>query len=309
LILCAALTFAAEPPKAEDRITPGKAVVPMKMRRIWGELVSLDLKTRTGTFRNESTDEVMSFVVLPYAELLRHATFGDLQDFRVGERAIFRLHENEEGKWTALTYIQDEMNFLNNHKEYYWVDRIDADKGLIEFTQANADRSFVREKGLVLRTDGQTRYWKDGKPATFADIKVGDKLRTKTHGVGKGKERVCCEVFLDDASLEKFRTEQQAVHRQRLAEEGLPGYIDAADGERVTVTLFLEAREAVKDLKVGAKVRLAPAGADRKANQAVEGTAEAVKPAGALTQVTVRLSGPAGERFRPTGVARLWPVR
>ncbi len=187
LIPYAALTCAAEPPKPPDKITPGKAIVPLdQMRRIWGELVSLDLKTRTGTFRSESNDEIVPFVVLPYAELLHHAAFGDLQDFRVGERAIFHLHQNEEGKWIWLTYIQDEMNFLNGHKEYYWVDRIDSDKGRIEFTQANADRSFVRTKGLVLETDAQTRFWKDGKPAKFSDVKIGDKLRTKTHGTGKG---------------------------------------------------------------------------------------------------------------------------
>jgi hypothetical protein len=81
------------------KITPGKVIVPTDaMKRIWGELLTLDLKNRTGTFRNESNDEVMSFTVLPYAELLHHAAFGDLQDFKIGERAIFRLHQNDEGK-------------------------------------------------------------------------------------------------------------------------------------------------------------------------------------------------------------------
>ena len=145
------------------KIIPGKAIVPTDaMRRIWGELLTLDLKTRTGTFRNESNDEVMPFTVLPYAELLVDAAFGDLQDFRIGERAIFRLHQNDEGegegKWVWLTYIQSEMNFLNGHKEYYWVDRLDPAKGEIEFTQANADKNFVRAKNLILETDEQTRY-------------------------------------------------------------------------------------------------------------------------------------------------------
>src|ERR1022692_1114695 len=116
------------------KITPGKVIVPTDaMKRIWGELLTLDLKNRTGTFRNESNDEVMSFTVLPYAELLHHAAFGDLQDFKIGERAIFRLHQNEAGKWIWLTYIQDEMNFLHGHKEYYWVDSLDPAKGEIEY--------------------------------------------------------------------------------------------------------------------------------------------------------------------------------
>ena len=110
--------LAAETPPAKPipQITQGKVIIPFeKMRRIWGELISLDLTTRTGKFRNESNDEVISFTVMPYAELLHHATLGDLQDFKTGERAIFRLHVNEKEQWVWLTYIQDEMNMMNGH--------------------------------------------------------------------------------------------------------------------------------------------------------------------------------------------------
>src|SRR3954470_14997948 len=147
LVPLAAFVVAADPPPPA-KITPGKVVIPLdRMRRVWGELVSLDLKTRTGTFRNESDDTVMPFTVMPYAELLHHAARGDLQDFKIGERAIFRLHEDADGKWVYLTYIQDEMNFQAGRKEYYWVDEIDAKAGTITFTQANADKTFTREKG------------------------------------------------------------------------------------------------------------------------------------------------------------------
>src|SRR4051794_35143438 len=105
---------AADPPKKEPpKITPGKVVVPTEpgtMRRIWGELISVDLEKRTGKFRNEGNDEEIDFIVMPYAELLHHAAHGDLYDYKPGERAIFRLHQNEEGKWVYLTYIQDQMN-------------------------------------------------------------------------------------------------------------------------------------------------------------------------------------------------------
>ncbi len=145
-------------PKPPLKITPGKVIIPFdRMQRPWGELISLDEKTRTGTFRRESTDEVVKFTVLPYAELLHHAANGDLQDFRIGERAIFRLHENEAGQWVWLTYIQDEMNMMNGHKEYFYVDVVDPEKGTFTSTQANADRSFTREKGIVVETDKETR--------------------------------------------------------------------------------------------------------------------------------------------------------
>lgn len=305
--LTAADPAAPAPPKPVLKITPGKVIIPLdKMQRPWGELISLDLATRTGKFRRESNDEVVSFTVMPYAELLHHATLGDLQDFRVGERAIFRLHQNEEGAWVWLTYIQDEMNMMNGHKEYFHVDAIDATAGKVTCTWANADQSFVREKGIVIETDKETHYWKAGQPAKFADIKVGDKIRTKTHGVGKGKTRMAWEVFLDDESLLKFQTEQKAVHVARIKKEGCPGFVDELNGEVLKLTLFPENGELLKQIKSGAAVTVAPAGVDRKPTaKAVEGQVKETKMNGRYFEAFVTVpAGTAG--FQPTGLARLW---
>lgn len=294
LLLLLPLAAQAQNPFASNKITPGKVIVPTdKMRRIWGELVSVDLKTRTGTFRNEGTDEIMPFTVMPYAELLHKATFGDLHDYKIGERAIFRMHENADGQWVWLTYIQDEMNFLNGHKEYYWIDKLEPKTGQIEITQANFNKSFLREKGILLETDADTRFWKDGKPAKFSDLEIGQKIRTKTHGVGKGKVRRCWEVFLDDDSLLKMQAEQMAVHRERMLKDGLPGYIDERNDSEVKLTLFQEGREVAKELKAGSKIQVALAGVDRKANSPwTSGTVAAMQPAGNLYKATLRFDAP-----------------
>ncbi len=307
LILAPALPGAEPAKKPPLKIIPGKVIVPTDaMRRIWGELLTIDPKTRTGTFRNESTEEVMPFTILPYAELLHHAAFGDIQDFRTGERLIFRLHQNDDGKWVWLTYIQDEMNMLFNHKEYFHVDRLDPAKGEIEYTQGNADKTYVRAKELILETDENTRFWKNGEPAAFSDIHLGDKLRAKTHGIGQGKHHRAWEVFLDDASLQKFQKEQQLVHSKRLAQEGWPGYVDASGDNQVRLTLFLEGRDLGKELKAGQAIRVAPAGVDRKAGQPVEGILKDVRPSGNLNQVTIDLKTVSAEPMVVGGLARLW---
>ena len=297
-----------QPAKPKLRIIPGQVIIPTadgEMRRPWGELISLDLATRTGKFRNEGDDSVMSFTVMPYAELLHHAASGDLQDFRVGERAIFRLHENDKGEWVWLTYIQDEMNMLNGHKEYFYVDRIDAAKRAVECTWANFDKSFIRQTNVIIETDAETRFWKAGVPAKFTDINVGDKFRTKTHGVGKGKTRVAWEVFLDDESLVKFQTEQKAVHAARILKEGAPGYVDASNGKDLRLTLFNEGADIVKQLKAGKSIRVAPAGVDRKPVTApLTATVTAVVTKGRDCKVTLTLS--AEGKFQPAGLTRLW---
>jgi hypothetical protein len=296
-----------QPPKPALRITPGQVIVPTDaMRRIWGELVSIDLNKRTGTFRKEGTDELMPFTVLPYAELLHHAAFGDLQDFRIGVRAIFRMHEAADGQWTWLTYIQDQMNMMNGHKEYFYVDAIDAQACQLTVTQANADKTFIREKGIQLSTDSETKYWKNAQPAKFSDIGIGDAIRTETHGIGKGKVQMCWNVFLDDASLLKFQNEQKALQSKRLLDEGSPGYVDVNAPEQLDLTLFWEGIEISRTLTAGKKVQVAPAGVDRKPTRTpVTGTITAAKMQGNLGKVTVKLDSE-GKGFEVGALARLW---
>ena len=308
-LLAPALRAADAPAKPPLKVIPGQVIIPTQpgtMRRPWGELISLDFATRTGKFRNESDDSVMSFTVMPFAELLHHAASGDLQDFRVGERAIFRLHENDKGEWVWLTYIQDEMNMMNGHKEYFYVDKIDAAKRAVDCTWANFDKSFIRQTNVVIETDSETRFWKAGAPAKFTDLKTGDKFRTKTHGVGKGKTRVAWEVFLDDESLVKFQNEQKAVHAKRILAEGAPGYVDETSGTELRLTLFNEGGDIAKQLKAGKPVRVAPAGVDRKPTTApLTATVTTALTKGRETKVTLTLSS-AEAKFQPTGLARLW---
>lgn len=326
LLMSSAAGAEPAPEKPKAKIVPGKVIVPTgrgEMQRPWGELVSMDLATRTGTFRKDGSDEIVKFTVMPYSELLHHATFGDLEDFRVGERAIFRLHEDEKGEWNLLTYIQDEMNFLKNHGERYQVDSIDAAAGTFTVTQGNWDdpklkEPFIRTKGIVIGTDADTRYWKNGEPAKFADIKVGDRLRTKTHGTGKPNSRVCWEVFLDDVGLLKFQADQKAVHAARLAEQGAPGYVDAKPApegndvkfEALELTLFQEGGDVARALKKGQKVEVFNTGADRKPSGApATGTIAEAKMAGNLGKVSIQLDLGSSTRFEVGGLARLKVVK
>jgi hypothetical protein len=317
IAVTAAPAFAAAPAtkpattpatKPALKIIPGQVIVPFdNMRRPWGELISIDFANRTGKFRKDGTDEVIRFIVLPYAELLHHAASGDLEDFRIGERAIFRLHPNEAGEWIWLTYIQDEMNMMLGHKEFFHVDSIDKDHHSLTVTQANQDKSYVREKGIVIETDGQTHFWKNGQSATFEDIKPGDALRTKTHGVGKGKSRVAWEVFLDEESLLKFQVEQKAVHAARMLKDGAPAYVDEAGGQQMKLTMFQEGSEQVAKLTAGKRIQISPAGPDRKAARpAIEGTVVAATKAGRLNKLTVTVAST--DAFKPGVVARVWPA-
>lgn len=305
LLLLTSSFVLADDPKPEPKITPGQPIVPPKMRRIWGELVKLDLEKRTGVFRNQSNDELMEFTVMPYAELLHHAASGDLQDFIVGERAIFRLHEDEQGNWPYLTYIQDGMNFFNNHHEWYWIDAIDKSQGVFTCHQANDDQSFVREKEVLVNFDKDSKFYRQGAEIGVDEVKVGDRMQVKTHGVGRGIKQIIWLAFLDTPSLQKFQAEQKQVHAQRLQQEGLPGYLDALTSGEAQVSLFRETSEFAKQLKPGMAAQLAIAGSNRQAQgKPIATTVNAVKQQGVITKVTLTISQPLPGK--PGDVIRLW---
>ena len=310
-LLVAATSFAAEP-VASTVVPPGQAIVPADSRKPWGELVSLDLKNRTGKFRNESTDEVWDFVVEPYAELLHHGAEGDLQDFTVGERAIFRCHPGAQGQPWRLTYIQSEINFLNGHKEFFFVDKIEGTptsgkRARLTCKQANADQSYVRTPELFIDVDENTKYFRNGEPAAFADLKVGDPIQTKTRGTGKGKDRIATYVFLDVASLQKFGEQQRPIHAQRMRDEGLAGFVDTVDDGTIHLTLFRETGTWAKKLKPGMKVKLAAAGPDRQAlHPPVEFDVAAAKMLGVHGKVSLTVSSAVPTGVKPTAVVRLF---
>ncbi len=304
----------APPAKPKAKITPGKPIVPTgpgEMRRLWGELISLDPVTRTGKFRKMDDDVVYEFVVMPYAELLHHAAQGDLQEYLPTERALFRLHEDDKGVWKYLTYIQDEMNFLRNHKEWYYVTAIE--KGRFKCDQANENREmFTREKDVLIDVDAQTKYFRGGQEVKLEDVKVGDRMQIKAHGVGQGMKRIAWFVFLDAESVEKFAADQRSVHSARMKADGFPGYVDMvsgnnAGGSTVEMTLFGWARDYNKSIKPGLEVRLAPVGKDLKPSaEAVSAKITAVKPLGHNTKLTLELSQAPPKGVEPPNVVRVW---
>lgn len=299
----------APPAKPKAKITAGKPIVPTgpgEMRRLWGELISIDQVARTGKFRKMDDDAVYEFVVMPYAELLHHGAQGDLQDYLPTERALFRLHEDEQGVWKYLTYIQDEMNFLKNHKEWYYVTAIE--KGRFKTDQANENREqFTREKDVYIDVDAGTKYFRGGQEVKHDDVKVGDRMQVKARGVGQGTKRIAWYVFLDSESLEKFSAEQREVHAARMKADGFPGYVDAVSGNTVEMTLFGWARDYNKSIKPGLEVKLAPVGTDMKPTaEPVAAKITAVKPLGNNTKLTLEAAGSLPKDVAPPNVVRVW---
>lgn len=322
---CSAETTPKPPPPRI--LPPGDTRRDVAVQKPRGELTSYDPATRTGTFKTSTDGSIRSFTALPHVLCQHHGALGDMNDYRIGERLRFMLHEGEDGQWNRLGLVAEELEELIAHDEPYFVDKLDADKGILICTRRNRAGDKIVWPGMVIATDQDTRYWREGKPdAKFADLTVGMPLFIKTHGGTGLLERTAWEVLMDQASVEHFKTEQMQALKQRLTTEGLPGYIDSASEKEVRLTLFPEvmsvilgqtsgakAAPAQRALKAKQSVRLAVAGPDRAARgDRVTGNVTLLRPfiknGNYICEVSIALEAPAPADFKPAAVARVWPV-
>jgi hypothetical protein len=312
------------PPKILTAGDTRRDVVVQKHR---GELLSYDPATRAGTFKSSADGAIVGFTALPHVLCQHHGALGDMNDYRIGERLRFMLHEGEDGQWNRLGLVAEELEELVAHDEPYFVDKLDGDKGILICTRRNRAGDKIVWPGMVITTDQDTRYWREGRPdAKFADLTVGMPLFMKTHGGTGLLARTAWEVLMDKASVEHFKTEQLQALKQRLTTEGLPGYIDNASEKEVRLTLFPEVMSVILGQTSGAKaapaqralqakqsVQLALAGPDRAAKgDRVTGKVTLLRPfiknGSYICEVTIALEAPAPADFKPAAVARVWPM-
>jgi hypothetical protein len=321
-LLLVAQHFAGDLHAADPKPPPPKILPPGDTRRdvafqkARGELASYDPATRTGTFKKTADGTIARFIALPHVICQHHGSIGDMSDYRIGERLNFILVEGTDGQWNRLNLVAEELEEILAHKEAYFVDRIDTERRILHCTRKKLDGSAVIWTDMVIHTDADTRYWREGRPdAQFSDLAPGMPLYIKTHGGTGLLERVAWEVLMDDASVKHFEDEQIKAHEARLARDGFPGYLDSVNGAEVKVTLFQECSDTIRRtrlLKAKAPVLLAQAGPDRAAmGDRIPATITSqrlfIRHNAYITEVMLSLSAPAPAELKPASLIRLWP--
>ena len=84
-------------------------------RRVAGELVSADLIHRTGQFRTSETGELVDFTMLAYASVKCQNAEADLRDVPLGLPLQFFLIPDENGHFSRLALLQDQLTFEQKH--------------------------------------------------------------------------------------------------------------------------------------------------------------------------------------------------
>ena len=238
---------------------PGKLPKPQfnglyfgKMPRAWVEVLGTDPERWTMTVRTKKGEEVV-VPVRGDTELRVRDSWGDLSDYYPGQSVMLFVYHDADGKWAYPRAVQDEVQMMSGHKWWWTVDALDAAAGTLDLLRTEKDKEFEES----FRVGIDTKVWKGDKPEGIAALKVGDVVLFQTRYDKGEAKRFAVELF-DAKGLEAIKAAQQAKHRERLTQRGLPAVVNDVEmlTGAVTVSVQWEATDLARGIKPGASVEV-----------------------------------------------------
>jgi len=218
---------------------------------VTGELVKVDVPHRSGRLRADRTGDLIDFRLPPFATILYLNAEADLRDLPLGTRYRFFLHQDDRGAFTKATVITDDFTDLAGDDLTYRLEEAKLGEGKLLLAVQHAAVKNEKEEMVLppafgrgeFAVDGGTRVWKGDKPAKLADLVPGDDLllnRTGRTATGRG---VCTEIWAGVAAHKLVTDRRRTQHEAALKGRGLPAWIDAVEGNKLTVTFFSGSRK------------------------------------------------------------------
>ncbi|VTT99460.1 Uncharacterized protein OS=Blastopirellula marina DSM 3645 GN=DSM3645_04345 PE=4 SV=1 [Gemmataceae bacterium] len=223
-----------------------------KMPRAWVEVLGTDPERWTMTVRTKKGEEVV-VPVRGDTELRVRDSWGDLSDYYPGQSVMLFVYHDADGKWAYPRAVQDEVQMMSGHKWWWTVDALDAAAGTLDLSRKEKDKEFKES----FRVGTDTKVWKGDKPEGIAALKVGDVVLFQTRYDKGEAKRFAVELF-DAKGLEAIKAAQQAKHRERLTQRGLPAVVNDVEvlTGAVTVSVQWEATDLARGIKPGASVEV-----------------------------------------------------
>ena len=230
-------TIALQPFEGAHPLHPRRFGVPgnIGISRGWYVWKKFDSATWTVDVMNESSGEAFTAKVLPWATTYRHLGYGaHVDELLPGERvnAFFNPDGDQRRGW--LVHYQDELCQMKGHG-HAWVIKSVKTSGRAFTAQVFAGDKVFEEKSHDFELATDARIWRAGKPATTPALKEGERLYFMWTSTDS---RRVVRLVSDDASLDVLKQEELDRITARLATEGLPGYIEAVDGDTVHFLAF-----------------------------------------------------------------------
>lgn len=230
-------TIALQPHEGAHPLHPRRFGVPgnIGISRGWYVWKKFDPATWTVDVMNESSGEAFTAKVLPWATTYRHLGYGaHVDELLPGERVNTFFNPDGDKRRGWLVHYQDELCQMKGHGHAWVIQGVQAD-GRAFSAQVFAGDKVFEEKPRDFELAADARVLRDGKPAAIPALKAGERLYFTWTATG-GRRVV--RLVSDDASLDTLKQEELGRITARLATEGLPGYVEAVDGDTVHFLVF-----------------------------------------------------------------------
>jgi hypothetical protein len=274
-ILALAAIQAVPPEDPASAVHPRKFGTPggVGESRGWYVWRSFDPEKWTAEVGREQGPERFTVRVLPWLTSYRRLAYpGHPDELRPGERV--NLFFNPEGpvKRAYLVHFQDEIGQMKGHG-HFW--KVDEASGRNVKARGMAGEKPLDPAAVDFELDPAAVCWRGGKIVEDPGLAKDDQLYLSW--CYEGEKRVI-KVLSDAASLETIKGEAEKRARERIAREGMMGFVEGDASLLVFPGYWAQAGA----LKPGQKLRIcATDGAYRSAGPFVEGAVVSRKNIGA----------------------------
>ncbi len=281
LLLLLAAQAGPRPEDPESPVHPRKFGSPggIGQSRGWYLWGSFDPETWRAEVMNESSREKFTVRVLPWVTTYRHLVYGaSPEELLPGERV--NLFFNPEGsvKRAYLVHFQDEVGQMKGHKHAWQVESV-GENGREFAARGMSEEKPLDAEAFPFALDPACRIWREGKSAEAPGLVKGEKLYLTW--CAEGPRRIV-KMIADGASLDALRIEERRRVDERIAREGMAGFVETPEGGTPRLLVFSTWWAQAAELKQGRKlaIRLADA-AYRAAGETVEARVASRKNLGA----------------------------
>lgn len=231
--------LAVAPEDPASPVHPRRFGVPgsVGQTRGWYVWHAFDPVTRQAAVSHEGTGERYSVRVLPWCATYRHLVYGAHPDELLpGERVNLFFNPDEKQRRAYLVHYQDEICQMKGHNHAWQVRSVSADGGRFTAQVMAGDQPLIAEDEPAAFTfDAACRILRDGQPAERSSLKVGDRIYMTW--VYRDDQRIA-RLVADDASLDVVKAEEHERVAERVAREGMAGFVEEVKGGTVQLLIF-----------------------------------------------------------------------
>jgi hypothetical protein len=246
---------ALRPEDPESPVHPRKFGQPggIGITRGWYVWRAWTPETGLADVSSEQSGEKFTVRVLPWLTTYRHLAYGaHPDDLLIGERV--NLFFNPEGsvKRAYLVHFQDEICQMKGHNHAWQVDEVAAGGRGFVARVMHEDKVFDLNPGSF-ELDAACRILRDGKKVEEPGLAKGERLYLTW--CYDGTRRVV-KLLCDAASLTAVQAEGQKRVQERIARDGMGGFVESADEGKARLLVFSTYWSQAAALKPGQTLTL-----------------------------------------------------